>query len=169
LAFHTRGGRLTAQRTEGGIRLNFPADPVAPVDVAPGLAEALGVQPVAVGRGRTFYLAELADGATVRQLQPDIAGIDALAADGVIVTAEGDGEADFVSRFFAPHFGIDEDPVTGAAHCCLASYWQQRLGRTSLVGFQASARGGYVGVEVAGDRVLLTGQAVTIMRGELLT
>jgi PhzF family phenazine biosynthesis protein len=171
LSFRTRSGRLTATRREGGIQLDFPADPVTPVDPPPdALAAALGAQPVRVGRGRSFYLAEVAEAATVRGLTPDIAAVAALDAGGVIVTAPGDGESDFVSRFFAPNFGIDEDPVTGAAHCCLAPYWQDRLGRgrAPLVGYQASTRGGFVGVEVRDDRVLLTGLAVTVLRGELL-
>jgi len=168
LRFRTRSGVLTATRAEGGIELDFPADPPEPVAAPPGLAAALGATPVAVGRGRSFYLAELADAADVRGLTPNFAAIAALDASGVIVTAPGDGEADFVSRFFAPNFGIDEDPVTGAAHCCLGPYWQGRLGRGRLVGYQASARGGFVGVAVRGDRALLTGQAVTVLRGELL-
>jgi predicted PhzF superfamily epimerase YddE/YHI9 len=168
LEFHTRSGLLSAQRTEGGIRLDFPADPAPAVDPPPGLAATLGAEPVQVGRGRAFYLVELTDAATVRALAPDIAGIAALDASGVIVTAGGDGQSDFVSRLFAPALGIDEDPVTGAAHCCLAPYWQAKLGRSTMVGYQASARGGFVGVEVSGERVLLTGQAVTILRGELL-
>jgi len=167
LGFATRSGRLTAERVEGGIRLNFPSDPVSAVDTPPGLAAAVGAQPVAFGRGRNFYLAELDDAATVRSLAPDIEAVKALMG-ALIVTAPGDGESDFVSRFFAPAFGIDEDPVTGAAHCCLAPYWQARLGRNPLIGYQASARGGLVAVEVAGDRVLLSGQAITVLRGELL-
>ncbi len=168
LSFRTRSGQLSAQRAEGGIRLDFPADPVAPVDTPPRLVQALGAQPVAVGRGRSFYLAELEDAATVRTLTPAIATIATLDVSGVIVTAPGDGQSDFVSRFFAPAFGIAEDPVTGAAHCCLGPYWQPRVGRTRMVGYQASARGGFVGVEVHGERVLLAGHAVTVVRGELL-
>ncbi|MDQ6617211.1 MAG: PhzF family phenazine biosynthesis protein [Actinomycetota bacterium] len=168
LGFHTRSGLLRAEWADGGIRLNFPSDPVTAVDPPPGLAVSLGAPVVAAGRGRSFYLAELADGATVRGLSPDIGAIAALDAGGVIVTAPGDGQYDFISRFFAPALGIAEDPVTGAAHCCLAPYWQERLGRGSLVGYQASARGGFVGVAVQGDRVVLSGQAVTVLRGELL-
>jgi PhzF family phenazine biosynthesis protein len=168
LEFLTRSGLLTATRTGDGIQLDFPADPPRGIPAPPGLAAALGADPVAVGRGRSFYLAELADAATVRSLAPAIAAIAALDAGRVIVTAVGDADADFVSRIFAPNFGIDEDPVTGAAHCCLGPYWQARLGRDRLVGYQASARGGFVGVAVQGDRVLLEGQAVTVFRGELL-
>ncbi|MGH9124353.1 MAG: PhzF family phenazine biosynthesis protein [Acidimicrobiales bacterium] len=169
LAFHTKSGRLTAERArDGGITLDFPADPVTAIDPPEQLAAALGVAPVAVGRGRSFLLAELANAATVRRLCPDLAAVKALDAMGVIVTAAGDGDADFVSRMFAPAVGIDEDPVTGAAHCCLAPYWAPRLGRDRLLGYQASARGGYVGVALLGDRVALSGRAVTVMRGELL-
>jgi PhzF family phenazine biosynthesis protein len=168
LAFQTRSGTLSAARVEGGIELDFPADRPTPVAPPAGLAAALGAAPVAVGKGRSFYLAELADAAAVRSLAPDIAAIEALDDSAVIVTAAGAGEADFVSRFFAPRFGIAEDPVTGAAHCCLAPYWQARLGRDRLMGYQASARGGFVGVEVSGERVRLTGQAVTVLRGSLL-
>lgn len=168
LQFRTRSGTLIAARAEGGIQLDFPADPPEPVASSEGIAAALGAEPVAVARGRSFYLAELADADQVRSLTPDIAAIEALDAAAVIVTAAGAGEADFVSRFFAPRLGIDEDPVTGAAHCCLAPYWQRRTGGRRLVGYQASRRGGFVTVEVSGDRVLLTGQAVTVLRGELL-
>jgi PhzF family phenazine biosynthesis protein len=168
LEFASRSGTLTAERTESGIRLDFPADTVAPVDCPLRLADAIGARPVAVWRGRTFLLAEVTDPATVRTLDPDIVAIESLDADGVIVTAPGDGTSDFISRLFAPRLGIPEDPVTGAAHCCLGPYWQARLGRNPLVGYQASARGGFVGVEVLGDRVLLLGQAVTVLRGELL-
>jgi len=167
LEFHTRSGRLTAERSEAGIRLDFPADPVTPVEAPPGLETLLGAPPLEVGQGRTFYLVRLADAATVRALKPDIAALKKLVS-GVIVTAPGEGEADLVSRVFVPNFGIDEDPVTGAAHCCLASYWSPQVGRSRLVGYQASARGGFVGVELRGDRVLLTGHAVTVLRGELL-
>ena len=168
LTFHTRSGKLSAARVEGGIQLDFPADPPHPVDEPPGLAPAMGAEAIAVSQGRNFLLAELANADTVRALTPDIAAIAAFDADGVIVTAIGDGDADFVSRFFAPKFGISEDPVTGAAHCVLAPYWQSRLGGPRLLGYQASARGGFVTVEVIGERVLLTGQAVTVLRGDLL-
>lgn len=168
LEFASRSGMLTAERTESGIRLDFPADPVAPVEPPPRLTDAIGSRPVAVGRGRSFYLAEVTDASTVRTLAPDLGVMESLDANGVIVTAPGDGTSDFVSRLFAPKLGIPEDPVTGAAHCCLGPYWQARLRRNPLVGYQASARGGFVGVEVRGDRVLLDGQAVTVLRGELL-
>jgi PhzF family phenazine biosynthesis protein len=123
-----------------------------------------------VHRGRFDLLVEVADADTVRRLAPDLRALAEVPARGVIVTAPGDGHdgTDFVSRCFYPATGVDEDPVTGSAHCTLASFWCPRLGRPSLVGWQASARGGRVGVELAGDRVLLTGRAITVLRGELV-
>jgi predicted PhzF superfamily epimerase YddE/YHI9 len=177
LGFETRSGRLTARRTPAGVELDFPAEPALPLEPGavaaeyPGLAEALGAEPVWVGRNRFDLLVELADEATVRALTPDLAVLREYPLRGVIVTAAGepdDSKADFVSRFFAPRYGVDEDPVTGSAHCCLAPYWSERLGRAELTGYQASPRGGRVLTRVAGERVLLTGGAVTLMRGELM-
>jgi PhzF family phenazine biosynthesis protein len=169
LRFATRSGELRAERAGGRIRLDFPAAPPSAVPVAPGLVEALGVVPGWIGRSRTDYLVELADEAAVRAVEPDFAAIRALGVRGVIVTARAaaETEADFVSRFFAPSVGVDEDPVTGSAHCCLGPYWCDKLGRAELVGYQASRRGGYVHVAPAGDRVALTGSAVTVLRGEI--
>jgi PhzF family phenazine biosynthesis protein len=174
LSFSTRSGILTAVHVgDGLIQLDFPADPP---DVSygggpfsDGLATALGVPVVGVHRGRFDLLVEVGDAEVVRRLAPDSRALEGFDARGVIVTAAGDGldGADFVSRCFYPGFGIDEDPVTGSAHCTLASFWCTRLGRPSLVGWQASPRGGRVGVVLAGDRVLLTGRAVTVLRGEL--
>ncbi len=167
--FHTRSGLLTARRAPGGwITMDFPAEPATPAEPPPGLAEALGARPAFVGRNRMDLLVELADAATVRRLTPRLDRLEAIDARGVIVTAPGDDDhADFVSRFFAPRVGVPEDPVTGSAHCCLGPFWQQRLGRPVLTGYQASARGGLVRVEPRGERVLLSGQAVTVLRGEL--
>ena len=167
--FHTRSGRLSAVRRGGWIEMDFPAEPAEPVPAPAGLADALGVEPIHVGRNRFDHLVELDSERTVRRLAPDLRGLGALPVRGVIVTARGEaGEIDFVSRFFAPRAGVDEDPVTGSAHCCLGPYWFGRLGRNPLTGWQASARGGLVRVRVAGDRVRLSGQAVTVLRGELL-
>jgi PhzF family phenazine biosynthesis protein len=175
LIFSTRSGLLTAVPVgDGLIQLDFPADPP---DVSygggpfsDGLAAALGAPVVGVHRGRFDLLVEVEDAEMVRGLAPDFRALVGFDARGVIVTAPGDGlhGADFVSRCFYPAAGIDEDPVTGSAHCTLASFWCTRLGRPSLVGWQASPRGGRVGVELSGDRVLLTGRAVTVLRGELL-
>jgi PhzF family phenazine biosynthesis protein len=173
LGFETRSGLLTATQTgDGLIQLGFPADPPEVVDDGgpPGLAVALGAPVLGVYQGRFDLLVEVEDAEAVRRLAPDFRRLAGLSVRGVIVTAPGDGHdgADFVSRCFYPAAGVDEDPVTGSAHCTLASFWCARLGRPSLVGWQASARGGRVGVELAGDRVLLTGRAVTVLRGELV-
>jgi predicted PhzF superfamily epimerase YddE/YHI9 len=174
--FHTRSGLLTADRLITGdiswIELDFPAEPVAPAAIPEGLTAMLGAEPVFVGRNRMDYLVELKDESTVRSLRPDLKQIAALSATedarGIIVTAAGtNGKADIVSRCFYPSFRIDEDPVTGSAHCGLAPYWIPRLGKQEIIAFQASARGGWLHLRLAGDRVKLRGQAVTTLRGEL--
>ena len=167
--FDTRSGRLTARRAGDWIEMDFPAEPAEPDPAPPGLLDALGVTAMWTGhRPRLGYrLVEVADEAAVRRAAPDLRAL-ARAARGVIVTARASsGVADFVSRFFAPAMGVDEDPVTGSAHCVLAPYWAGQFGRSELTGYQASARGGVVRVRAAGDRVILGGQAVTVMRGEL--
>jgi PhzF family phenazine biosynthesis protein len=168
--FHTRSGALTATRAAGLIQLDFPAKPLEPADPPEDLLPALGV-PAArfVGRNQFDYLVELAGEREVRALAPDIARLARVACRGVIVTAPAaSAEFDFVSRFFAPASGVAEDPVTGSAHCCLGPYWGPRLGKKVLRAFQASPRGGVIGVELSGPRVLLRGQAVTVWRGELM-
>jgi PhzF family phenazine biosynthesis protein len=174
--FHTRSGLLTADRVllDGAawVELDFPAEPVSPAATPDGVAATLGAEPVFVGRNRLDYLVELQDEATVRALRPDFKQIAALSdaedVRGVIVTATGtNNEADIVSRCFFPRFHIDEDPVTGSAHCGLAPYWIPRLGKQEIVAYQASARGGWLHLRVAGDRVKLRGQAVTTLRGDL--
>lgn len=166
--FHTRSGLLTATQRAPWIELDFPAKPTQPAAAPAGLAAALGATAVALGRSEYDYVVELASEAEVRALEPDFRALRVVNARGVIVTAAGQGEYDFISRFFGPAVGIDEDPVTGSAHCALGPYWAQRLGKSSFLAYQASARGGVVRVEVAGDRVRLGGQAVTVSRGELL-
>jgi PhzF family phenazine biosynthesis protein len=168
--FFTRSGLLTAERREEWIELDFPAEPAAAAEAPPGLVEALGVTPRCVGRNRMDYLVEAESEAVVRSLEPDLALLRTVSARGVIVTSRAAKRTvyDFVSRFFAPQSGIDEDPVTGSAHCCLGPYWSERLGKNDLVGYQASARGGVVRVRVGGERVILGGQAVTVLRGELV-
>ena len=167
--FYTLSGLLTARpRPEGWIELDFPAVPAQSTPADPALAAALGVQPRFVGRSKFDYLVEVDAPATVQSLTPDFAALRKFPARGVIVTAHDPlGEYDFVSRFFGPAAGIDEDPVTGSAHCCLAPYWAAKLGKTTLTGYQASARGGVVRVELADNRVRLLGQAVTVLRGHL--
>ncbi|MCU1493703.1 MAG: yddE [Acidimicrobiaceae bacterium] len=172
IEFHTRSGVLSAARSGSRISLDFPALPAHRAHAPAGLEDALGLSPVWVGRSRFDVLVEVADEAAVRDLVPDLGLLRAVEARGVIVTAAaaapGADRPDFVSRFFAPSVGIDEDPVTGSAHCSLAPYWAKRFGRDELVGYQASRRGGLVGVRVSGDRVVLSGEAVTVLRGELV-
>jgi len=168
--FHTKSGLLTATRRDGLIELDFPA---TPADAAPafldGLTDALGVAPAWTGRSMFDLMAVLAHADEVRALQPDLAKVLELPARGVIVTAPADdGVHDFVSRFFAPAVGVPEDPVTGSAHCALAPYWAERKGASRLLGYQASARGGTVRVEVVGNRVRLGGHAVTVFSADLV-
>lgn len=166
--FHTRSGLLTAAREGDWINLDFPAEPAAETAAPLELTEALGVAMHYVGRNRFDYLIEVAGEAVVRDLEPDLTLLESITARGFIVTAATDrGPCDFVSRFFAPGAGVREDPVTGSAHCCLGPYWAARLGRSELVGYQASVRGGIVRVRMRNDRVILGGQAVTVMRGVL--
>ena len=168
IRFHTRSGLLTASLRDGWIELDFPSDPPRPVPPPPDLLEALGVECRYLGRGRFDYLAELETEEAVRALSPDLHRMRAVDTRGVIVTASSAAPGyDFVSRFFAPATGVDEDPVTGSAHCCLGPYWLTRTGREEFTAYQASARGGVVRVHVAGARVRLRGQAITVFRAEL--
>jgi PhzF family phenazine biosynthesis protein len=172
--FHTRSGLLTCGTGPGGvITLDFPASPPEPVADPPDWAPALGLAPGrVVGMWATggSTLVEVASAADVRAIAPDPAAILALGGHMVAVAAAGDREGvDSVARVFAPAIGIDEDPVTGAAHCVIAPWLAARTGRTELTGEQASARGGIVGMRLQGDRVVLSGRAVTVMEGTLLT
>ncbi|HEV3237029.1 MAG TPA: PhzF family phenazine biosynthesis protein [Gemmataceae bacterium] len=167
--FHTRSGLLQAARRGDKIELDFPTTPPVHASPPPGLAQALGAEPLTVARSRFDFLLELASEEEVKGLRPDFNSLAALPIRGVIVTSRSSTAGyDFVSRFFAPAVGIDEDPATGSSHCCLAPFWAERLGKTEMLGYQASARGGFIGVRLAGERVFLTGHAVTIWRGELL-
>lgn len=168
--FKTKSGLLEARRGGEEIELNFPAMPARAARPASSVvSKSLGAKAVSVSRTKTDYLVELESEQAVRQLTPDIAALKRLGTQGVIVTARAAGKTfDFVSRYFAPGAGIDEDPVTGAAHCALGPYWAAKLGKTHFEAYQASARGGHVRVTVVGDRVLLAGRAVTMMRGELM-
>jgi PhzF family phenazine biosynthesis protein len=171
--FQTRSGLLTAQHTPQGIALDFPSEPVAS-ELATGperaiLDEAIDAPIRFAGRNRFDILVELASEAEVRALKPDFRQLARLAIRGIIVTSRSDAqEFDFVSRFFAPKVGIDEDPVCGSAHCCLGPYWAERVGRRELVGHQVSRRGGVVRVRIDGPRVALIGKAVTVLRAELV-
>ena len=166
--FHTRSGLLTCQLHGDWIEMDFPAKLEEPAEPPARLAEAFGAELKYVGKNQFDYLVEVADERTLRELIPQHHLLRQLPVRGVIVTARGSEEFDFVSRFFAPGSGIDEDPVTGSAHCALAPFWAQRVGKTEMTGYQASPRGGIVKVRLEGDRVVLMGQAVTVLRGELL-
>ena len=167
--FYTDSGLLTAKRDGSSIELDFPAKIAVPTEAPAGLDEALSVKPLAVCRSAFDYLVEVNAETTLRALKPDFGKLGQLPVRGVIVTSRSDqAQFDFVSRFFAPASGVNEDPVTGSAHCTLGPFWQERLKRSEFRAFQASARGGVLTVRVAGDRVFLGGNAVTVLRGELL-
>ena len=168
--FHTRSGLLTCNRRDAWIEMDFPATPPKPIDPPAGLFDALSVAGARfVGRSRFDAFVELEDEPALRAVQPDMGKLRRVDARGVIVTARASTKPyDFVSRFFAPQSGVDEDPVTGSAHCALAPYWREKLGKDDLLAYQASARGGVVRVAPRGERVLLYGQAVTVLRCELV-
>ena len=166
--FHTRSGLLTAELRGDWIELDFPSTPADPIEPPVGLSSLIGSVPKFVGRSRFDLLIELTDAEELSDLDADFMGLSSLPVRGFIVTAKSDvPEYDFLSRFFAPATGVQEDPVTGSAHCALAPYWAEKFGKTEMVGFQASLRGGVVKVKYVGDRVKLFGQAVTVLRGEL--
>ena len=168
--FHTKSGLLTAIREGRSIVLDFPATPAEEFPVLETARKALSITPLFSGKTRFDLLFEVATEAEVRSLAPDLTALEAVPYRGVIVTARADAGSsyDFVSRFFAPGCGVPEDPVTGSAHCALGPYWQGKLGKADLVGYQASPRGGTVLVSCHGERVRLAGTAVTVVRGELL-
>lgn len=166
--FQTRSGLLTARRTGDLIELNFPATLEQEAKPPAGLLEALGARAKYVGRNKFDYLVEVESEEIVRGMRPDHARLRQIAARGIIVTSRSaNGKYDFVSRFFAPGSGIDEDPVTGSAHCCLTPFWAERLGKDEMKAFQASSRGGMLTVRLDGDRVRMAGRAVTVLRGDL--
>jgi predicted PhzF superfamily epimerase YddE/YHI9 len=166
--FHTRSGLLKARRDGDWIELDFPATPEEAATAPPQLLTAIGADPVYVGKNKFDYIIEVKSEQEVRALQPDHAALRKLPVRGIIVTSRSSGDYDFVSRFFAPGSGIDEDPVTGSAHCCLAPFWASRLGKTEFVAYQASARGGILRVRLDGDRVKIRGRAITVFRGDLV-
>jgi len=171
IAFDTASGELTAEPDGDRIAIEMPTRPMAPGPTPDGLIEALGATPHAVSHGvparaHGNLVVEFTHEHEVRALAPRfdrLRGYDF----GVIATAKGSGRYDFISRYFASPYGIDEDPVTGSAHCSLAPYWAERLGKTTFLAWQASARGGELLVQLKGDRVRLSGHAVTVLRGEL--
>ena len=168
--FQSKSGLLTARSEGGWIYLDFPATPELPTEAPPALLQALGVKPVYTGKSSiNDYLVEVESEVIVRALKPDLGLLATVPSRGVMVTSRSSSpDYDFVSRFFGPAAGVDEDPVTGSAHCCLGPFWQQRLGKDELLAYQASARGGTVRVRPRGERVHLGGQAVTVMRAQLV-
>jgi PhzF family phenazine biosynthesis protein len=167
--FHTRSGLLTAEIREGQIELNFPANPDEPASAPPELMGALGVTPQYVGRSKFDYLIEVDSEESVRNIRPDFTLLKTVSVRGISVTSVATSSGyDFISRFFAPRVGVNEDPVTGSAHCTLGPFWSKKLGKNEFIAYQASERGGVLRIRVAGDRVYLGGRAVTILRGELV-
>ncbi|MUG97302.1 PhzF family phenazine biosynthesis isomerase [Scytonema sp. UIC 10036] len=169
--FHTKSGLLIAKKLGSWIELDFPVNYSEQTTAPSALGEALGVPLKTVLQNSLGYLVEVESEELVRQMQPNFELLKTLPAADIIVTSStnSDSEFDFVSRFFAPSLGINEDPVTGAAHCCLAPFWRDRLGKNEFLAYQASSRGGILKVRYdGGDRVYLAGQAVTVLRGELL-
>ena len=168
IRFHTKSGVLGASGANGAIELDFPSEPATAATAPMDLAAVLGAPLLWTGRNRMDYIVEIDNVKTLRGLTPAMHTLAQLKTRGVIVTCSGEGtEYDFVSRFFAPGAGIPEDPVTGSAHCCLAPFWSERLNKRELVGYQASPRGGVVRVRPSGDRVQLSGHAVTVYSGTL--
>jgi len=166
--FHTRSGLLNASKKGGLIELDFPSEPAEEAPVPSGLKEGLGIHPIYVGKNRFDYLVQVQSEDTVKNLEPNFNILKEIPVRGIIVTSICEsGEYDFVSRFFAPASGIDEDPVTGSAHSCLGPFWQKRLGKSRLKAYQASRRGGIIHVSLNGNRVLLGGNAITVFRGEI--
>jgi PhzF family phenazine biosynthesis protein len=166
--FHTLSGLLTARKTGDWIELNFPTQPPEQIEAPVGILTALGINPVYCGKNGGKYLFEVENEKIIRELKPDFAAVKEQTLEDVIVTSVASIPGfDFISRFFAPGIGINEDPVTGSAHCVLAPYWQTRLGKSEFLAYQASARGGVLRVRSANDRTFIGGQAVTVFKTEL--
>ncbi len=167
--FHTRSGLLVCRQSDGWIEMDFPALGTECCEGPTGLAAAINVQPLSFHKTSMDYLVELESESQVRELVVDMNAIAKYPVRGLIVTSKSDlSEYDFVSRFFAPACGVNEDPVTGSAHCALGPYWARKLGKASLVAYQASERGGIVQMQTSMDRILLKGQAVLMSKVELL-
>ncbi len=169
IRFSTRSGILTALNKQGEIELDFPLEPDEPAPPPAHLVAALNISPPYVGKNRFDHIVEVNSGNTLRHLEPDFRLLETVPCRGVIVTSRSaDPQFDFVSRAFFPRLGVDEDPVSGSAHCCLVNFWRKRLGKSEFVAFQVSARGGVVKVRVVKDRVFLSGKAATVAKGEVL-
>ncbi|MCK5127005.1 MAG: PhzF family phenazine biosynthesis protein [candidate division Zixibacteria bacterium] len=167
VSFLTKSGELKASYVDGFIELDFPAIKSVPCSPPDGLLESLGVQAQYVAKAGEDYMVIVSSDEIVKDVNPDFNLLGRLPVRGVAVSGRSRFDFDFVSRFFAPLYGINEDPVTGSAHCALAPYWANELGKTKLSAYQASARGGKLSLELKGDRVLLSGKAVITLRGKL--
>lgn len=167
--FHTQSGLLSAVRQDSWIEMDFPAEPETKAEFPEDVFEVFGADAHYVGKNRFDFLLEFDSDDTVRKMAPNFSLLNAVSGRGFMVTSSSDTDHyDFVSRFFAPAAGVNEDPVTGSAHCCLGPFWAKKLGKDELIGYQASARGGVVKVRVGGERVYISGQAVTVMQATLL-
>jgi PhzF family phenazine biosynthesis protein len=171
--FHTLSGLLTAEKKGDWIEMNFPVKLETPVEPPPGLAAALGTPSIYTGQNKFDLLVEVEQESTVRNLQPDISQLARLPVRGIIVTSranlgQSEQDFDFVSRFFAPAVGIAEDPVTGSAHTCLGPYWGKKLGKKEMLAYQASRRGGVLRLRLEGERVIIGGQAVTVLQAVMV-
>ena len=166
--FFSRSGLLSANLDKNYIQLNFPVKRLELVTIPEELSTLLGVRPVFVGKNQFDYLVEVESEEILRSLQPDMTLLSQIPVRGVIVTCVATTPGyDFMSRFFAPRVGVPEDPVTGSAHCCLTPYWSEKLHKQSMLAYQASPRGGELRLTLQDDRVLISGQAVTVFQGEL--
>jgi PhzF family phenazine biosynthesis protein len=165
--FHTRSGKLECRRSEQWIAMDFPADPPREAELSIDLLDGLGVRPTFVGRSRMDVIACLESEQAVRDVVPNQSALGRIDCRGILITAKSAGQYDFVSRSFFPRLGVPEDPVCGSAHCCLGPFWSERLGKIELAGHQVSKRGGVVRVRCNGERVTLSGSAITTLRGEL--
>jgi PhzF family phenazine biosynthesis protein len=165
--FYTKSGLLTASKDGSWIQLNFPVEPVSESEYPFELIEALNVEPIYVGRNRFDYFIEIESEDVVKNLSPNFSMLRTIKTRGVNVTSKSN-DFDFISRCFFPALGVNEDPVTGSAHCGLAPYWSKKLNKTQMYAYQASARGGILKIDLQKDRVLMAGQAATVMKGELL-
>jgi PhzF family phenazine biosynthesis protein len=169
ISFWTRSGQMQARWVNDQVELDFPAFRPEPLMIELEIAGMLGFQPVEAVSSGNFFLFEAADEETIRTAKPDFAALAASTMPEVMITAKGKGgDYDFVSRFFAPQLGIDEDPVTGSAHCLLAPYWAEKLGQTTFTAYQASARGGWLNLRLEGDRLRIAGDSVIIFSAEVL-
>jgi predicted PhzF superfamily epimerase YddE/YHI9 len=169
ISFHTKSGVLLAKQVNGFIELDFPLELEKECMAPDYLLEGLGVTALYVGKNRMDYLVEVESEAMVKSLKPNFSLLERVECRGVIVTSKSDSQAyDFVSRCFYPATGVNEDPVTGSAHCCLGPYWQSKLMKTEMNAWQCSGRGGFLKLKITGDRILISGKAITTLRGNFI-